>query len=1228
MDVEVYREGSNITQWLISYQRDQAICDGIGTFSFKVPSTCTVNFDPWDTIVLWEGGDKKGTYYIVDISTPLPSSIINISCQDGSKKLTDYFITETYFIDYPTYTRYWIEKFLTEAGVSYSFNVSDQGNLLSNNTTLGMEFAMGTILTLLKQSGWYIYFDKDGDAIVGTATVNMNPAKLKLTDQDSLTVDFYTDDKNLRNRVVVYGGTGEQNKSYVTSEVSVDTPWQIDNKDKRTVVYTHSGITSYAVANEIAMTILDEFKDVNPVKTINVAGVHDITIGQAVSIENRDVFNGTGIVTTINSSMSDKGLTTTLILDEKCPRMFGYFRWGDEYVYAATDGSGVHRKLISGTTWENFSTGLETNRIRDLKINNGFMVCVDLNGNAYYRTTTGLSWYKVNLIDVKNQAGEWYTAEQLKVIACAIDGSTGNFYLGVQPFHLGYQTDFAWVIEYDSSGNELNDFQVMAHYEDMLYLYDIDTDDSVVYATVGKEISWMIRNDDISGNCSWTFTALGRTEPDREWAGAVSKTWTNVVMCEGKVYAVRTQLYSQDELNVFRWDHTGGSVDTFQSSDYTYRSVAEERYLSDIIWYDSGGDRLYFYTEKDMGTYDEVKVYYYDFESETFYLSTQYDLDDSIPTSTTKGYIGIDDYKINDTNGMVKYYVRYIDIRSGTWSDGIFLGYTDLKELSPSEGFDTKYGGASYTFQKANSYIGVFENSTVREGSPPDDNNVLGGGSYDDPWIPQLDLLWYEFSYDSLSVVNNDTVTVTPNPLFNITDGFATTHSSITATKCMGGRGSLVMSGPLLIYQVWVSDNGPWVLNSSPPPLYVLLGRREPTHNPTMDRYDSNDYASEVLIDLSTSAYKRKSNWMPMTGYNSYSQYITDPLYYIVHTGSALVPHPDTCGPDETVYSASGDEIWPITDFQNYDIYSWYWTNTYARVVANYRTQYVGSVLKKRWENTITTGNYPTYYITHVDMFASGSLMVFRVTKLSSTLGFTEELQFIEFGSFSELTAPSFITTRDTETDLLEIEEFPDFEGMQTPGLRHFTIIDQTTQPHQLELSQNSIVSTYAYSGSNKDSIRCAGVTNLNFFSLMPDKIVGNWPDPGIASNVWDIRVGKGIPSGRVYDPSGIYNLYAAFGGYLERTVVTSGGGGWTNLATASGVGEPVSIYNVETTNNQYPPSIFYNVVTGSGIIASGITGSGVNTFYQRLSGQANFSIASTDIPTSNITVIRVDDRI
>ena len=100
MSVTVEHDSTDITNWVISYDREHDICTGVASLELIVPSASGRTFHPWDVIEVWENGNKKGKFYVSDLEEDSKTGIINIACDDESKKLTDYFITESYLIDY------------------------------------------------------------------------------------------------------------------------------------------------------------------------------------------------------------------------------------------------------------------------------------------------------------------------------------------------------------------------------------------------------------------------------------------------------------------------------------------------------------------------------------------------------------------------------------------------------------------------------------------------------------------------------------------------------------------------------------------------------------------------------------------------------------------------------------------------------------------------------------------------------------------------------------------------------------------------------------------------------------------------------------------------------------------------------------------------------------------------------------------------------------------------
>jgi len=149
MNIQVEHNNVDISEYVISYDREHKICTAIGTLTLVVSDNIATTFNPWDEIDIHEEGDFKVRYYISTINWSIPNSTISLDCQDESKRLVDYFIPDQYTVEYPTYTRFWIEKFLDEVGTSYQFQTTSQGNLLSNHTSMGLMSAYEQIICSL-----------------------------------------------------------------------------------------------------------------------------------------------------------------------------------------------------------------------------------------------------------------------------------------------------------------------------------------------------------------------------------------------------------------------------------------------------------------------------------------------------------------------------------------------------------------------------------------------------------------------------------------------------------------------------------------------------------------------------------------------------------------------------------------------------------------------------------------------------------------------------------------------------------------------------------------------------------------------------------------------------------------------------------------------------------------------------------------------------------------------
>jgi hypothetical protein len=446
-------DGTTITEHVINYERTKNICTAVGTLTFEVEAETGPNPEPWDEIILYENGNKKGTYYVSNNEKGAPTATRKIQCQDGSKRIADYFIPDIYNINYMTYARYWIEKFLTEAGVDYIFNTTSQGALLSENFSLGPSTAFDIITTLLQNSGWYMFFDADNLCTIGELNVDLTGTVSAVIDLTTITtMKLDTNDSMLRNRAVVWGMYDPDSHVWVYADLYQPTPWDRNANDIRTVLLSNSGVRNNSSAYALAAKLLAEFDSLNYEKSLEVAGEVDLELGDIVKLDTK-YHTGECLVTTIGSRCSGAGLITNIILDQRCPRLFGYTTYLS-YVYTGTDGAGVWRKPLDSNAWESFSTGLthdgvDNYNVTDLIIKNGVFACV-ANGVAYVNIDRIVNWKFFDPVYLMDQDNYTFPTGSFQAMAVDIDAYTNNILIGYKLLDsaaaiLGEQR--SWVLE-------------------------------------------------------------------------------------------------------------------------------------------------------------------------------------------------------------------------------------------------------------------------------------------------------------------------------------------------------------------------------------------------------------------------------------------------------------------------------------------------------------------------------------------------------------------------------------------------------------------------------------------------------------------------------------------------------------------------------------------------------------------------------------------------------------
>jgi len=173
---------------------------------------------------------------------------------------------------------------------------------------------------------------------------------------------------------VVWGNYDPISKAWVYADVRQPTPWDRSENDLRTVLFSNSAVRNVSSAYAVAAKILIELARLTYEKSFEYIGEINLDLGDVIKV-NTKWHKGECLVTTIGSRCNKNGLVTVVVLDQRCPRIFGYTTYLD-YVYVGTTDGGVWRKPLDSNAWEAFSTGLIQFDVTDLIIKNGVFACV------------------------------------------------------------------------------------------------------------------------------------------------------------------------------------------------------------------------------------------------------------------------------------------------------------------------------------------------------------------------------------------------------------------------------------------------------------------------------------------------------------------------------------------------------------------------------------------------------------------------------------------------------------------------------------------------------------------------------------------------------------------------------------------------------------------------------------------------------------------------------------
>lgn len=464
-DITVTCNGTGVNGVILTINTEQNICSGIGTITMTTTDDgphYTPTFMPGDELVLFHNSTKIGTYTIFKVDeTPNTFTVMG---QNGSYKLSNYFIPERYEINYATLTRYWIDKFLTEAGLDHTFITDDEGTLLQNDSVLGMQMLEDAINPLLQQSGWYLFFNHNNHVEIGKLIKDVDNSPHVIS--NPFTIDTTKDDKMLRNRGIVWGKSNPYTEKWVYAFKDRRTGYETWGGDTRPIVLANGNIWNTKDAQLVASQLINEFSKLTEVTTITTEGNGEYRLGQTVKLDTAYV-RKYGLITNVQHDISKDGFITTLTLDQRCPRIIAFF--SSVYVYVATDGNGIWRTNYTiPDGWHDFSNGIAIGDkvVTDLKINDGIFACVA--GKKLYYRSSGSAWVKYNPGTLYDSDLVGYT--DYICSGCVINKTNGN----ICAVYTNTSTNKSWIVEITASGILVKQYYAINSDGDSFRTFDID----------------------------------------------------------------------------------------------------------------------------------------------------------------------------------------------------------------------------------------------------------------------------------------------------------------------------------------------------------------------------------------------------------------------------------------------------------------------------------------------------------------------------------------------------------------------------------------------------------------------------------------------------------------------------------------------------------------------------------------------------------------------------------
>jgi hypothetical protein len=365
--VQVEIDGVDKTEYVVNYERQSSLCEIGDSFNLELSSEYTGSLEPYDPIIIKEGYGTTPTRvlrgYIVEITQGVEPGSYLVTGGDKSVLLFDYFISEQIVAGGET-VDYWINYMANLVGLGITFESTSPARV-EDQTPLGFQTVGEAIIMLERKAAYYVKYDSAVDKL---RVFRPSTSQPQMTINEALSADRSLSTEKTRNVVKVYGGFRynlvTQESEQVFSSARTDIDELITDK---TIVVANPAVTRQTHASIIANRILNVTNSIDDVQVFQIDGFYpSIQPGDTADINWSSGWNydGTRIITSVDSSVGQDGAITTITIGEKCPRLS--ISLPPSPVFVSTISGGVGVSWDGGDNFYPSNTGLTVAKAMDV----------------------------------------------------------------------------------------------------------------------------------------------------------------------------------------------------------------------------------------------------------------------------------------------------------------------------------------------------------------------------------------------------------------------------------------------------------------------------------------------------------------------------------------------------------------------------------------------------------------------------------------------------------------------------------------------------------------------------------------------------------------------------------------------------------------------------------------------------------------------------------------------